>query len=69
MGLYPGVTGVVVVASGSVSASGGGWVVLVLGACCSPVIAVSVRVSSTGGVGEGWGGDVRDSGCREEGWG
>ena len=53
MGLYPGVNGVVAVASGSVSTSGGGWVVLVLGACCSTMFAANVRVPSTGDVGEG----------------
>ena len=53
MKLVLGLGGLVVEAAGSVSGSGRGWLVLLLGACCSPVIAVNVRVSRTGDVGEG----------------
>ena len=61
MGLVLGLEGLMAVAYGRVSGSSGGWLVLVLGACCSPVFAVSVRVPKKGGVGEGWGGVLRGS--------
>jgi len=54
MGMVPGLGGLATEASGSISGSGRGWLVFVLGAYCSPVVAVGVRVSGTGGVGEGW---------------
>jgi hypothetical protein len=51
--LVLGLGGLVAEASGSVSGSSRGWLVFVMGACCSPVVAVGVRVFGTGGVGEG----------------
>ena len=51
MGLDLGMLGLVVVASGSVSGSSGGWLLVVLGACCSPGFAVNVKVPSARGVG------------------
>ena len=53
MGLVPELGGSVAEASGSVSGSCRGWLVFMMGACCSPVVAVGVRVSGTCGVGEG----------------
>ena len=53
MGLDSGMEGLVDVASGRVALSSGGWVVLELGACCSSMFAVNVKVPSASGVGEG----------------
>jgi len=55
MGLDPGLEGLVAVAFGNVSGSSGDWLVLVLGAYCSPMFAVNVRVPGACGVGKDWG--------------
>jgi len=53
MGMVHGLGGLVAEARGSVSGSCRGRLVFVMGSCCSQAVAVGVRDSKTGGVGEG----------------